>query len=317
VVGTFWSEGGLRKVVGTFSRSGWHLSLAESGWHLLRLLPRWLPPPRFHALMSATTLATPMTRHLVFALSALLATPLLLTTHAAQACSCVPPEPRLLSPSRSVKAPRNARVRVVIPDYTTGKLVLRKHRGGEIDAKRVASPLPNATQFELTPVQPLDADTRYEVALVSPDRHPSTLVFGTFVTGIDSDTNAPTRPKINKTTVNAQRHSDMTSCAVRTPWAEISLSDVRDPERDDAHLLYAVWAPNPRGAIDTNAPPTAYLKQHDGKVKLGRTSYCDPDDFPWPRSGSVTLAIAAVDEAGNRSPLQNVNLFIPALGNRP
>lgn len=256
-----------------------------------------------------------MTRNLVF--SALVASPLVLATHASHACSCVEPEPRLLSPSRSVKAPRNSSVRVVIPTHLKGKLTLRKHRGGEIDARRIDSPLPNAAHVELTPVQTLDADTRYEVALIRPDEHPSTLVFGTFVTANDSDTKAPTRAKIGKTTVNGHRAMAMTSCGVNTPWAEIFLSDARDPDRDDARLLYAVWASKSPGGIDTKAPPTAFLVPHDGKIKLGRTSYCDPDDFPLPRSGTVTLAIATIDEAGNRSPVQNVNLVIPPAGNGP
>ncbi len=253
-----------------------------------------------------------MTRQLILACAALVAAPLVLTTHAAHACSCVEPQPYLLSPSTSHPAPLNARVRVALPKYLAGKLSLRKHRGAEIIVKRTDSPLPNTAHVELVPAQLLDADTRYEVALVNPELHPSTLVFGTFMTGNSTDTSAPLPAKISKTIVNGHRASAMTSCGVSTPWVEVSLSGARDPDRTDAQLLYAVWASNARGIIDLNAPPTAYLFEKNGKIKLGRISYCDPDEFPLPRQGALTLAIATIDEAGNRSSVQRVGLVMTA-----
>lgn len=103
----------------------------------------------------------------------------------------------------------------------------------------------------------------------------------------------------------------MGSCAVSSPWAEIFASGARDPDRDDASVLHAVWTSNDRGVVDLNAPPTAYLIEKNGKIKLGKTSYCDPDEFPLPAQGTVKIAIAAIDEAGNRSAVQRIGLVMP------
>ena len=246
-------------------------------------------------------------RHVVL-LSILAAMPVVLEALPSGACSCMEPEPRLLSPARGASAPKNARVRVVVPAYSAGKLSFRKHGGGEVAGKRVESKLANSTEVELTPDQPLEPDTRYEVAMVDPARHPSTLVFGGFRTGTDTDAVAPTSAKLGRATVNGKRWSTGTSCAVDTPWVEIPVSGSKDPSRDGATLLYAIWTANKQGVIDTAAPPTSWVEAREGKLKLGRTSYCDPDDFPLPRSGSVTLAIASVDEAGNRSPIQRLSI---------
>lgn len=250
-----------------------------------------------------------MTRHLILACAALLAAPLALVTHA-DACSCAAPEPHMLSPARLTKAPLNAHVRVAVPSYLTGRLALRKHGGGEIAVKRIDSPVRGMAFADLVPEKPLEADTRYEVAFIRPDQHPSTLVFGTFVTGTAADTTAPIAPKLEKTTVNAQRSISFSSCSVNTPWVHIGASGARDPDRNDAQLLHAVWASNARGTIDLNAPPTAYLLEKDGKIKLGKSSLCDPNEFPLPAQGNLTLAIAAVDEAGNRSAVQKINVVV-------
>lgn len=186
--------------------------------------------------------------------------------------------------------------------------MLRKHHGDEVPAKRIDSPMQSIAHVELIPDKSLEPDTRYEVAFVAADQHPSTLVFGTFMTGNAPDAQAPVPPKMGKPVVNAHRGSAMTSCAVSTPWIQIATSDARDPERDGARLLHAVWMSNAKGAIDLNGPPTAFLMERDGKIRLGRTSHCDPDEFPLPTKGTITLAIAAVDEAGNRSAVQRMNV---------
>jgi hypothetical protein len=214
----------------------------------------------------------------------------------------------VLSPNRYTNPPLNTRVRVLLPVYPKGQLVLRKHQGANVPTKRFDSPLQNSSHVELVPEKPLDADTRYEVALLRADQHPSTLVFGTFVTGQATDTTAPSAPKISRAVVNGHRSSAMTSCASHTPWAEVFLTGAKDPDRNDALLLYAVWASNGRAPIDLNAPPTADIQEEGGKLKLGKTSYCDPEDFPLPTRGTVQLAIVVVDEAGNRSAVQRANL---------
>lgn len=242
----------------------------------------------------------------------LVTTSFLFVSDDADACSCAPPRPEMLSPARLAKAPVNARVRLTLPNYLKGSLVLRKHQGADVPHQRIDSAGRSMPHVELVPKQQLEPNTRYEVALVNPEEHPSTFVFGTFVTGTDVDTVAPTDPKITRTVVNAQRWSAMTSCAVGTPWAQIVLNKSEDPGRTDVPVLYAVWAATGKAKIDLNGPPTAFVQEAEGKLKLGRTSYCDPDEFPLPTNGTVSLAIAAVDPAGNRSAVQRTTLVMSA-----
>lgn len=230
-------------------------------------------------------------------------------THHAHACSCSPPQPQLLAPMHTTNAPTSSHVRIALPTYLNkGRVVLRQHLGAEVPSKMVESPMSSISHVDLIPEKPLAPNTRYEVALVRPEQHPSTLVFGTFATGQTVDTQAPSAPKIKSTVVNGQRWSTMTSCSVNTPWIEMTLQTSVDPARDDAQMLYGVWASNGRGVVDLNAPPTAFVQEEKGKLKLGRLSYCDFDEFPLPTKGSLTLAVAAIDESGNRSAVQRVTV---------
>jgi hypothetical protein len=251
-----------------------------------------------------------MPRSVITISLALLAAPLLLLNHDANACSCSPPQPKMLSPARLSSAPVNSRVRVVLPKFLKGNLVLRKHKGADVPFQRIDSSNQYMPDVEIVPKSKLDSNTRYEVALVNPEEHPTTFVFGTFVTGSDIDSVAPTDAKITRTVVNAHRSSVMTSCAVGTPWVQVFLNKSEDPGHTDVPVLYAVWASTGKNKIDLNAPPIAFVEEKDGILKLGRTSYCDPDDFPLPMNGSVSLAIAAVDQAGNRSALQRTTVVI-------
>jgi len=251
-----------------------------------------------------------MTRIFINISLALLAAPLLLLSHDANACSCSPPRPKMLSPARLSNAPVNTHVRIVLPKYLKGTLAFRKHQGADVPFQRIDSSNQYMPDVEIVPNGRLEPNTRYEVALVNPEEHPSTFVFGTFMTGSDIDSVAPTNPKITRTVVNAHRSSAMTSCAVNTPWAQIFLNKSEDPEHTDVPVLYAVWAATGKNKIDLNGPPIAFVEEKDGKLKLGRTSYCDPDHFPLPKNGSVSLAIAAVDQAGNRSAVQRTSIVI-------
>jgi hypothetical protein len=243
---------------------------------------------------------------------ALFSASLVFITNDVNACSCVPPRPVLLSPESSIQAPLNTHIRITLPTYLKGNLVFRKHQGADVPFQRFDSPAQRTPHIALVPSKPLDPDTRYEIALVNPEAHPSTFVFGTFVTGKDVDSTAPTNPKITRTVVNAHRSSMMTSCAVSTPWAQIFLNKSEDPGRTDVPILYAVWSATGKNKIDLNGPPTAFVREDGGKLKLGRTSYCDPDEFPLPPTGTVSLAIAAVDSAGNRSAVQRTTLTMSA-----
>jgi hypothetical protein len=206
------------------------------------------------------------------------------------------------------KAPLNTLVRAMIPIDTQAKLVLRKHQGPEIAVKRSEARLQLAARIELVPEQPLEPDTQYEVVLVESSSHPSHYVFGAFTTGNTMDTTAPLAATIGKSKVYWPPYVDRSDCHPNTPAAFVSLTGARDPDRNDARLLHVIWAPNARGIIDIEAPPTAYRFDDKGEIQLGNTSFCDMDDFPLPKRGPLTIAIATIDEAGNRSPVQRVTL---------
>lgn len=230
------------------------------------------------------------------------------------ACSCIAPTARMLSPGREAPAPLNTRVRVVLPShYGTGvedRVQLRKPGGEVVPVTRRKSATSDQVFLELVPEAPLSPATRYEVALRRTDHRPSTLVFGTFVTSDALDTRPPVGGKLGTPRVFKANGWSGASCGIGTPWAEIDVPPTEDPDRERARLLYAVWLPSASGKVDPRTPPTAYLEIAHGKLVIGKTSLCDPDDFPLPARGQVNLGLALVDEAGNFGKLARVALDI-------
>lgn len=232
-----------------------------------------------------------------------------LVAHDARACSCVGPRMAMLTPVRAQAAPLNTRVRIEAPSSTArATFVLRAHRGAVVPTAVTVISSSSLDVVELTPNTPLARETRYEVAVVDPSAVPSTTVVGTFTTGTTTDTVAPKVKSYGtaKTRMNLG-HVGGGMCSIRGPWIELEGLAVEDPGRPDAELAYAIWGPDGTGKLDTKGPPTAIYRPHDGRLFIGRTSLCDPRDFPLsgPRT---TLAVAAVDEAGNRGPERRFTL---------
>lgn len=235
----------------------------------------------------------------------------------ASACSCVEPEPQLLSPGSVGLSPLNARVRVALPGPGTGagphQIVLRARGGSAVAVKRTESVLSSRVYVELVPASPLAPDTRYEVALVVKDRRPGTLVFGTFETGAETDTAPPTGGTLGKPEVYKTSPWSGTSCSIGTPWVSIPVTARgSDPRHVGVRPLYAVWAADASGRLDTGGPATTFLHPSEGALTLGKTSYCDPDDFPLPRRGRLTIGVALIDDAGNRGVVQRMVIDVSA-----
>lgn len=240
----------------------------------------------------------------------------------ASACSCVEPEPEMLSPASAGLAPRNARVRVALPGPGTGagahQIVLRVRGGAAVPVKRRESVVSSRAYIELQPESPLAPDTRYEVAVVVKDRRPSTLVFGTFETGTETDTTAPTGGTLGKPEVYKTSPWSGTSCSIGTPWVSIPVTARgSDPGHVGVRPLYAVWAADASGRLDTAGPATTFLQPSEGALTLGKTSYCDPDDFPLPRRGRLTIGVALIDDAGNRGAVQRMVIDVSAARGYP
>lgn len=234
----------------------------------------------------------------------------------AGACSCVPPRAVLISPAPGTPAPLNTRVRLALPGPGSGagqeELVLRARGGAPVAVKRTDSALGALTHIELVPEAPLASETRYELAVVAKDRHPSTLVFGTFKTEKEADTTAPAGGKLDKPVVYKAKNWYGGSCGIGTPWATLSVAEGKDQGRPGARLVYAVWSADGGGRLDTSSAPKAFLVASEGTLTIGQTSLCDPDDYPLPDKGRATLGFALVDEAGNRGAVQRVVFDISA-----
>lgn len=231
----------------------------------------------------------------------------------AGACSCMPPEPTLLSPQRGEDVPANTKVRVEMPAYGGGgsaQLVLRVHGGANVDTKSRKIGGRTIEVAELTPTAPLTADTRYEIATIDPQRHPPNHVLGTFKTA-KSVVNDTTPPKIDKMgAVFAEKTGSQmrTSCSVAGPWIVARDLAASDPGRASAQLVYGVWLGDNAGNVDTTKPPTRILRNDGPALIIGQASSCHFHDFPIPTTPSVWIGIAAIDEAGNQSTPKKVRV---------
>ena len=255
------------------------------------------------------------------AVTALVALPvltgaLMTTERDVGACSCGGPDTTLLGPDRVDDAPINTRVRVEIPTAGAGAgagaggVVLRVHgRAAPIAATtRVIAPGGWTSFVELTPSAPLEPSTQYEVLTVDATKVPPNRVFGTFRTGRATDTTAPRIDAMGPAVAFKNANPMGSMCMVPGPWVTIEGVIVEDAGRRDAQLVFAVWLGDANGAIDTKKPPTALATAHAGRIDLGQTSLCDPHAFPFPKTGSAWLGIAAVDEAGNTSALRRLRV---------
>jgi len=217
-----------------------------------------------------------------------------------RACSCVGPRLWFLSPRASDDAPRNVHVRVMVPTGTsTASLLLRVHGGADVPTQTKTYAGSSVTIAELVPTATLAAQTRFEVATFEPTAHPPTTVIGTFKTGATEDTSAPRLDSLGRprTRINARYGGG--DCSIHGPWIELANVAAHD-DRGDEKLAFAVWGPDARGRLDTHRAPDTLVFPNNGRISIGQTSLCDTSRFPL--SGSaVTLAVAAVDDAGNTS----------------
>lgn len=238
-----------------------------------------------------------------------------LAAHDAGACSCAGPGTTLLTPAHAEAAPLNTRVRVRTASGGRGRVVLRAHgSGAEIAVTERRTPYgATLSAVEVTPSAPLAPETRYEVAIWDDQLHPPLRVFGTFRTGAAADTTAPRFDKIGAVRAARAVRYGGGSCQAPGPWVTIDGIDASDPGRADAQLAMGVWVGDASGRVDGASPPVAVERPHQGSLQLGRSSVCDPRDFAFPSAVSLWLGLAAIDEAGNRSPMRKVRVDLPAV----
>lgn len=223
--------------------------------------------------------------------------------HDASACSCVGPRDVLVGPDRIEDAPTNTRIRVEVAEAARASGVVVRVSGADAAVETTSRTWPSGylTFVELTPKKPLAPSTRYEIAVVDKSKFPSTTVLGTFKTGTTADAVAPKLDAIGTTAAHGNAHAGGGDCSIKGPWVDIGPITVDDPGRPAAKLVYAVWAGDANGNVDTSKPPNAMLLPHQKSVTLGKRSLCDPHGYDLPKTPLATFAIAAVDEAGNTS----------------
>lgn len=233
----------------------------------------------------------------------------------ADACSCADPRtPVLVTPDRADDVPLNAHVR-----YDTFSMpgngspgvqaVLRVHGGAVVETTaRTIEYRPAFFHIELIPRAPLAPHTQYEIARSSGRQYPAEIVFGTFRTGDARDAIAPLFDPPWGVDAYAYPSPQSMECEIWSPWAIVKGVSASDPERPHAQLVYGVWTADAAGNIDPKKPPATVLQATGDLLQIGGASLCDLRRFPLPAHGVVTLGIAAIDEAGNVSPLRRVRV---------
>jgi len=224
-----------------------------------------------------------------------------------EACSCAAPQPMLLSPRDETPAPLDAILRISMSPNEPGDLVLRARGGAAVPFRASRRTLGWVSQIELVPTAALAPDTRYELALVRKDQRPSTYVFATFATGTERDDAAPKLGAPHAAVAVEQVREGMCSSAGRA--IEVGVRPASDPGRPAAHLLYGVWLPDAQGKLDTSAAPSFFDGAWEGTIRFGTIDLCDPLKVELPSGPhKTTFAVAAFDEAGNRSDVHTVTV---------
>ena len=226
----------------------------------------------------------------------------------AEACSCAAIEPTLLSPGKHFAAPSNARVRVAISagQLRHGRLELQRLDGTPVaaDMRRVVQE--QTAIVEMTPQSELRPRTRYRVAFVRAKLKPSTIVFGTFATTGASDDQPPLLADVTRAQVFRR---DVGDCNEAGTEVVLTIQPAEDPSRRGATISYGVWLGDRRGAIDVSQPPHGFVDERAGQLSLGAFRFCVGDELALPfDKGRLELAIAAFDEAGNRSTVRHATV---------
>lgn len=243
---------------------------------------------------------------------------LLASPRPAQACECARPAVEVTP--RGGGVPTNTRVRLAWPaelKLAPGRIVLRpvqakkdmkkkdkKDKADKVEVVAVETTVVSYSSgdlrvVELSPKQPLAADTRYEV-LAAADEQGKEGVVGTFTTAAAADTTAPTWKGISKA-VYVHAKAVCCDCSTGSPYAVLTIAEAADDTTAVDELRYAVWtADAATGKVDTTQPPAILVRGYGGSLSLGWPSGCTAANYVFPdKPVKLLLAVAAVDAAGN------------------
>ena len=156
------------------------------------------------------------------------------------------------------------------------------------------------TWLELTPKAALAPRTKYQV--LAPGGQRMGGVAGVFTTGEAADS----APPVWKGTLAATYRKDVARggmCATGEPYLKLQVGTTADPSVDAKAPMFAVWMVVGTKRPDTRKPPLILVEATaDGNAWLGPASICGASDLTLPPgSGPITLGVAALDTAGNRT----------------
>lgn len=220
----------------------------------------------------------------------------------AHACSCIKYGDHPLFYDLA-DAPLNFRPRVsLMPRAEPPKLVLRPFLGAAVPCNARTWTDDQYLDVELVPTKPLAPKKLYEVFLDND-------LLARFVTGTTIDRTAPVLTSVG--TAASGVNPSMMACNAKGPWVNLDPMSANDPGRPHAELLYAVWLLEPNGVLDPTRPPDRLLPLRKSVLELGKESICQNHDFPIPKAKTMTVAVAAVDDAGNASDPQTMTVQLP------
>jgi hypothetical protein len=225
----------------------------------------------------------------------------------AEACSCVPIRGVTLSPPlHAIDVPRNARVLAYVPiEPGAGQLVLRQRKGAEVATSERRVHQGDVDLVELRPASALTRATEYEVLVRRAGTLPPNTVIGFFTTGADADTTPPTLGTASARVEGTSGRGVQSTCAPHDAYVNLEATG-----KDDRSLplLFGIWVVKSGRSLEQL--PDAIGE--GGAVTLGKSSLCSLADYGFPAGGGrLTLAVSAIDSAGNASVSRHFDVVVP------
>ncbi len=230
----------------------------------------------------------------------------------ADACSCLGPHAIALSPPlEAVGVPRNAHVRGLVPVAPgSGRLLLRQRKGADVPTLDKRAHQGDVDLVELVPRAALAPSTSYEIVVRDDAAVAPNHVIGFFTTGTDSDTKPPALNAGVKARVEGGGGRGAPSmCQTNLPYVSVEAAGSDDRALP---LLFGIWVAK-KGQLALDDPPDAIGESSPRGLTLGKSSLCAMSDYAFPPGGGpLTIAVAAMDVAGNTSPPRRFDVVVPA-----
>lgn len=239
---------------------------------------------------------------------------------------CAAPPPVSVSLRRGTVAPLNVRPALTAPASWRGGKPLVLATAPRIGQPRTSIELRERAwtsagheRIELTAATELAPATVYELQSSTGD------ILGVFTTGTKTDTTPPSWAGVSSGSLWQPQRGR----SIRVPQEcgeELVVLEATAAATDDqtpaADLRYALWAGDPKTALDYKSPPRTWLRaDHEEQKRLTPASRGTPRftlafgttetdlmDFELPKTRPLKVGVKAIDLAGNESPPSELTL---------